>query len=187
MNTYKFCKELEKIFGRYQSKRIENRELFLVEGLLYLHPIPVFCFLFSVFCMLTCPFPNLRSYLEMIASTCFLFVTVFTVVLENDLEKTGKRVVWRPTLRDKTYTSVFLHIVMLDTYFVRIFSECRLTFEFVFYETVILNIELYLCRKIEKNNLDREMSINTENLFRKNEDFGRNYSSFDCKSLHNRR
>ena len=122
----------------------------------------------------------------MIASTCFLFVTVFTVVSENDLEKTVKRVVWRPTLRDKTYTSVFLDIVMLDTFFVRIFSECRLTFEFIFYKTVVLNIELYLRRKIEKRNL-REISINTKNLFRKNEDFGRNYSSFDCKSLHKRR
>ena len=119
----------------------------------------------------------------MIASTCFLFVTVFTVVSENDLEKTEKRVVWRPTLRDKTYTSVFLDIVMLDTFFVRIFSECRLTFEFIFYKTVALNVELHLRRKIEKRNL-RKISINTENLFRKNEDFGRNYSSFDCKSLH---
>ena len=119
----------------------------------------------------------------MIASTCFLFVTVFTVVSENDLEKNVKRVVWRPTLRDKTYTSVFLDIVMLDTFFVRIFSECRLTFEFIFYETVVLNVELYLRRKIEKRNL-RKISINTENLFRKNEDFGRNYSSFDGKSLH---
>ena len=136
--------------------------------------------------MATCPFPNLRSYLEMIASTCFLFVTVFTVVSENDLEKTVKRVVWRPTLRDKTYTSVFLDIVMLDTFFVRIFSECRLTFEFIFYKSVVLNVELYLRRKIEKRNL-RKISINTENLFRKNEDFGRNYSSFDCKSLHKRR
>ena len=136
--------------------------------------------------MPTCPFPNLRSYLEMIASTCFLFVTVFTVVSENDLEKTEKRVVWRPTLRDKTYTSVFLDIVMLDTFFVRIFSECRLTFEFIFYKTVVLNVELYLRRKIEKRNL-RKISINTEKLFRKNEDFGRNYSSFDCKSLHKRR
>ena len=122
----------------------------------------------------------------MIASTCFLFVTVFTVVSENDLEKTVKRVVWRPTLRDKTYTSVFLDIVMLDTFFVRIFSECRLTFEFIFYETVVLNVELYLRRKIEKRNL-RKISINTENLFRKNEDFGRNYFSFDGKSLHKRR
>ena len=122
----------------------------------------------------------------MIASTCFLFVTVFTVVSENDLEKNVKRVVWRPTLRDKTYTSVFLDIVMLDTFFVRIFSECRLTFEFIFYETVVLNVELYLRRKIEKRNL-RKISINTENLFRKNEDFGRNYSSFDAKSLHKRR
>ena len=119
----------------------------------------------------------------MIASTCFLFVTVFTVVSENDLEKTVKRVVWRPTLRDKTYTSIFLDIVMFDTFFVRIFSECRLTFEFIFYETVVLNVELYLRRKIEKRNL-RKISIKTENLFRKNEDFGRNYSSFDCKSLH---
>ena len=136
--------------------------------------------------MPTCPFPNLRSYLEMIASTCFLFVTVFTVVSENDLEKTVKRVVWRPTLRDKTYTSVFLDIVMLDTFFVRIFSECRLTFEFIFYKTVVLNVELYLRRKIEKRNL-RKISINTEKLFRKNEDFGRNCSSFDCKSLHKRR
>ena len=117
----------------------------------------------------------------MIASTSFLFVTVFTVVLENNLEKTVKRVVWRPTLRDKTYTSVFLDIVILDIFFVRIFSECRLTFEFIFYETVILNciyVELYLRRKVEKKNL-RKISINTENLFRKNEDFGRNYSSFD--------
>ena len=122
----------------------------------------------------------------MIASTCFLFVTVFTVVSENDLEKTVKRVVWRPTLRDKTYTSVFLDIVMLDTFFVRIFSECRLTFEFIFYKSVVLNVELYLRRKIEKRNL-RKISINTENLFRKNEDFGHNYSSFDCKSLHKRR
>ena len=122
----------------------------------------------------------------MIASTCFLFVTVFTVVSENDLEKTVKRVVWRPTLRDKTCTSVFLDIVMLDTFFVRVFSECRLTFEFIFYKTVVLNVELYLRRKIEKRNL-RKISINTENLFRKNEDFGRNYSSFDCKSLHKRR
>ena len=122
----------------------------------------------------------------MIASTCFLFVTVFTVVSENDLEKTVKRVVWRPTLRDKTYASVFLDIVMLDTFFVRIFSECRLTFEFIFYKSVVLNVELYLRRKIEKRNL-RKISINTENLFRKNEDFGRNYSSFDCKSLHKRR
>ena len=122
----------------------------------------------------------------MIASTCFLFVTVFTVVSENDLEKTVKRVVWRPTLRDKTYTSVFLDIVMLDTFFVRIFSECRLTFEFIFYKSVVLNVELYLRRKIEKRNL-RKISINTENLFRKNEDFGGNYSSFDCKSLHKRR
>ena len=122
----------------------------------------------------------------MIASTCFLFVTVFTVVSENDLEKTVKRVVWRPTLQDKTYTSVFLDIVMLDTFFVRIFSECRLTFEFIFYKSVVLNVELYLRRKIEKRNL-RKISINTENLFRKNEDFGRNYSSFDCKSLHKRR
>ena len=122
----------------------------------------------------------------MTASTCFLFVTVFTVVSENDLEKTVKRVVWRPTLWDKTYTSVFLDIVMLDTFFVRIFSECRLTFEFIFYETVPLNVELCLRRKIEKRNL-RKISINTENLFRKNEDFGRNYSSFDCKLLHKRR
>ena len=122
----------------------------------------------------------------MTASTCFLFVTVFTVVSENDLEKTVKRVVWRPTLWDKTYTSVFLDIVMLDTFFVRIFSECRLTFEFIFYETVALNVELCLRRKIEKRNL-RKISINTENLFRKNEDFGRNYSSFDCKLLHKRR
>ena len=122
----------------------------------------------------------------MIASTCFPFVTVFTVVSENDLEKTAKRVVWRPTLRDKTYTSVFLDIVMLDTFFVRIFSECRLTFEFIFYKTVVLNVELYLRRKIEKRSL-RKISINTENLFRKNEDFGCNYSSFDCKSLHKRR
>ena len=119
----------------------------------------------------------------MIASTCFLFVTVFTVVSENDLEKTLKRVVWRPTLWDKTYTSVFLDIVMLDTFFVRIFSECGRTFEFIFYKTAVLNVELYLRRKIEKRNL-RKISINNENLFRKNEDFGRNYSSFDCKSLH---
>ena len=137
-------------------------------------------------CTPTCPFPNLRSYLEMIASTCFLFVTVFTVVSENDLEKTVKRMVWRPTLREKAYTSVFLDIVMLDTFFARIFSECRLTFEFIFYETVILNVELYLRRKIEQRNL-RKISINTENLFQKSEDFGRNYSSFDCKSLHQRR
>ena len=122
----------------------------------------------------------------MIASTCFLFVTVFTVVSENDLEKTVRRVVWRPTLRDKTYTSVFLDIVMFDIFFVRLFSECRLTFEFIFYETVVLNVELYLRRKIGKRNL-RKISINTENLFRKNEDFGRNNSSFDCKSLHKRR
>ena len=88
----------------------------------------------------------------MIASTCFLFVTVFTVVLENDLEKTVKILVWRPTLRHKTYTSVFLDIVMLDTFFVRILSECRLMFEFIFYETVALNVELYLRRKIEKRN-----------------------------------
>ena len=122
----------------------------------------------------------------MIVSTCFLFVTVFTVVSENDLQKTVKRVVWRPTLRDKTYTSVFLDIVMLDIFFVRIFSERGLTFEFIFYETVVLNIELYLRSKIGKRNL-RKISINTENLFWKNEDFGRNYSSFDCKSLHKRR
>ena len=118
---------------------------------------------------------------------CFLFVTVFTVVLENNLEKSVKRVVWRPTLRDKTYTSVFLDIVTLDTFFVRIFSECRLTFEFLSYETVVLNVELYLRGKIEKRNL-RKIYINTENLFRKNvSDFGRNYSSFDCKSLYKRR
>ena len=122
----------------------------------------------------------------MIASTCFLFVTVFTVISKNDLEKTVKRVVWRPTLRNKTYTSVFLDIVMLNTFFVRIFSESRLTFEFIFYKTAVLNVELYLRRKIEKRNL-RKISINTENLFRKNEDFGRNYCSFDCKSLHKRR
>ena len=89
----------------------------------------------------------------MIASTYFLFATVFTVVLENNLEKTVKRVVWQPTLRDKTYTSVFLDIAMLDTFSVRIFSECRLTFEFIFYETVVLNVQLYLCRKIETKNL----------------------------------
>ena len=80
----------------------------------------------------------------------------------------------------------FLDIIMLDTFFVRIFSECRLTFEFIFYETVVLNVELYLRRKIEKINL-RKISINTENLLRKNENFGRSYSSFDCKSLHKRR
>ena len=119
----------------------------------------------------------------MIASTCFLFVTVFTVVSENDLEKTVKRVVWRPTLRDKTYKNVFLDVVLLDTFLVRIFSECRLTFEFIFYETAVLTVELYLRGKIVKRNL-RKISINAENLFRKNEDFGRNYSSFDCKSLH---
>ena len=95
---------------------------------------------------------------------------MFTVVSENDLEKTVKRVVWRPTLRDKTYLNVFLDIVMLDTFFVRIFSECRLTFEFTFCETAVLNVELYLRRKIEKRNL-RKISINTENLFQKNEDF----------------
>ena len=109
----------------------------------------------------------------MIASTCFLFVPVFTVVSENDLEKTVKRVVWQPTLRSKTNASVFLDIVMLDTFFVRIFSECRLTFGFIFYETIDLNVELYLRRKIEKRNF-RKISINTESLFRKNEDFGRN-------------
>ena len=97
----------------------------------------------------------------MIASTRFLFVTVFTVVSKNGLEKTVKTVVWRPTLRNKTYTSVFLDMVMLDTFFVRIFSECRLTFEFIFYKTVVLNVELYLRRKIEKRNL-RKISINTE-------------------------
>ena len=75
---------------------------------------------------------------------------------------------------------------MFDTFFVRIFSEGRLTFEFIFYETVVLNVELYLRRKIEKRNW-RKISINTENLFRKNEDFGCNYSSFDCKSLHKHR
>ena len=122
----------------------------------------------------------------MIASIYFLFATVFTIVSGNDLEKTVKRVVWRPTLRDKTYPSVFLDIVMLDTFLVRILSECRLTFEFIFYETVVLTVELYLRRKIVKRNL-RKISINNENLFRKNEDFGRNYSSFDCKSLHKRR
>ena len=87
----------------------------------------------------------------MIASTCFLFVTVFTVASENDFGKTVKRVVWPPTLRDKTYTSVFLDIVMLDTFFVRIFSECRLTFEFILYETVVLNVKLYLRRKKKRN------------------------------------
>ena len=122
----------------------------------------------------------------MMASTYFLFLTVFIVVLVNDLEKTVKIVVWEPILWDKTYTSVFLDIVMRDKFFVRIFSECRLTFEFIFYETVVLNVELYLRRKIEKRNL-RKISINTENLFRKNQDFGRNYSSFDYKSLHKRR
>ena len=75
---------------------------------------------------------------------------------------------------------------MLDTFFFRIFPECRLTFEFIFYETVVLNVELYLRRKIENRNL-RKISINTENLFQKNEGFGRNYSSFTCKSLHERR
>ena len=119
----------------------------------------------------------------MIASTYFLFVIVFTIVLEIDLGKTVKRVVWQPTLRAKTYTSVFLNIVMLDTFFVRIFSECRLTFEFIFNETVVLNVELFLRRKMEKRNF----SINTENLFWKIEDFGHSYSCFDCKSLRKHR
>ena len=102
----------------------------------------------------------------MIATIYFLFVTAFTVVLKNDIEKTVKRVVWRPTLWGKTYTSVFVDIVLLDTFFVRIFSECRLILEFIFYETVVLNVELYLCRKIEKRNV-RKICKNTENLFRK--------------------
>ena len=80
----------------------------------------------------------------MIASICFLSVTMYTVVLENDLEKTVKRVVWQPTLRDKIYPNVFPDIDMLEKFFVTIFYECRLTLELIFYEKLVLNVELYL-------------------------------------------
>ena len=116
----------------------------------------------------------------MIASICFLFVTMHTVVLENDLEKTVKRVVWQPTLRDKIYASAFPDIDMLEKFFVTIFYECRLTLEFIFYETLVLNVDLYLRRKIEKRNW-RKTSISTYNLFR-NEDFDSYYTHFDRES-----
>ena len=32
MNTYKFCKEFEKIFGRYQSKRISRKQRIISGG-----------------------------------------------------------------------------------------------------------------------------------------------------------
>ena len=185
MNTYKFCKEFEKIFGRSHSKRISRKQRIISGGSTFISS-PCSNFLYEMSLYADMPVSEYKKLFgddsKYLFSLCDCVYRRFRKRFRKNCKKSGLATY----ITGQNLHKCFSSIVMLDTFFDRIFSECRLTFEFIFYETVVLSVELYLRRKIEKRNL-RKISTNTENLFRKNEDFGRNYSSFDCKSLHKRR
>ena len=100
-----------------------------------------------------------------IVNICFLCVNIFTNVLEKDLEKIVPRADWLHTYLDRTSTSVFrnISIAMIEQFFQRIFMEGRMTFEFLFYETLLLSIELLIRRRIEQRNCE-VIFENTKNL-----------------------
>ena len=64
---------------------------------------------------------------------------VFIDNLEKDSEKVVQRLVWLLMLLDKIFTSVFQSTDMFIDKVVRlIFIKARMTFEFLFYETIML-------------------------------------------------
>ena len=81
-------------------------------------------------------------------------MNIFTNVLEKDLEEIVPRADWLRTYLGRTFTSVFrnIAITMIEKFFQRIFMQSRMTFEFLFYETVLLSIESSIRRKIEQGN-----------------------------------
>ena len=64
---------------------------------------------------------------------------VFIDNLEKDSEKVVQRLVWLLMLLDKIFTSAFQSTDMFIDKVVRlIFIKARMTFEFLFYETIML-------------------------------------------------
>ena len=133
MNTYKLY-----LVVISRKGLVVNRELFLVEGLLYLHPIPIYRMslyadmpvsefkkLFGDDCKYLFSTLNivgglLKEIYEM--TTVALFV--FYIVSEKDLEKNCKKSGLATYITGQNLHKWFLDIVILDTFFVRIFSEC---------------------------------------------------------------
>ena len=76
--------------------------------------------------------------------------------------------VWLLLLLDKTFASAFQSTDMfIDKVVHLIFIETRMTFKFLFYETIMLTFELPLNRRLEKKKKKKKYEIvrrNTENL-----------------------
>ena len=70
--------------------------------------------------------------------------------LEKDSEKVVQKLVWLLMLLDKIFTSAFQSTDMFIDKVVRlIFIEARMTFEFLFYEAIMLTFELSLNCRLE--------------------------------------
>ena len=109
-------------------------------------------------------FPKLKNYFLKSAGICFLFVIMFIDDLEKDSEKLVQKLVWLLMLLDKIFTSSFQSTDMfIDKVLRLIFIEAKTSFEFLFYETIMVTFELYLNRRLEKKKYEI-IKQSTENL-----------------------
>ena len=86
-----FCKELEKIFGPYKSRRISRNQC-LISGGRTAMSSPYSNFVYEISLWFNIPVSDVTSYFGKIANTCILCVNIFINVLEENLEKIVQRI-----------------------------------------------------------------------------------------------
>ena len=155
MNTERLCVEFEKVFGQYKSKRIKACQRIPSGGKTMMSQLySSFFFEVSLYLKIRVSelkrlFGNDWEYLYSLSDKVHYLIK-FIIVLEEGLEKTLERSDQLPIYLAKIYTSVSRDTDMLDQMLQKLFIECRMSLEFLFYETVVLTFEFSIRRKNEK-------------------------------------
>ena len=163
MNTEKFCVEFENIFGRYKSNRIRRCHKVL-SGNKRMVSSPYSTFIYEIGLYLNVPVSEVKKLFSEDCQYLFFYVIMFIDDLEKDSEKLVQKLVWLLMLLDKIFTSSFQSTDMfIDKVLRLIFIEAKTSFEFLFYETIMVTFELYLNRRLEKKKYEI-IKESTENL-----------------------
>ena len=152
MNTEKLCVEFEKIFGPYKSDWIRRCQRVLSgdKGMIS-SPYPNFlCEIRMYFKVRISNIKQLFSKnCEYLYSLCDPIYRRFRRRFRKKCAKSGLATYNAVTYIRSAYPDIPM---LIDEFLRRIFSEASMTFEYLLYETVMLNVELSIQRKLDKRN-----------------------------------
>ena len=142
LNTYKFCKEFEKIFGPYKSKRLTPKQRVL-SGWRTFMSSPYSNFVYEISLYLNIPVSEVK---QLLTKDCQYLYPLCEYVYKRFRKR------FRKNGAKSGLASVFQGIGMISRFFEKKFYDG--TLKFLLYETLILGIDVTFRKRNERRSLE---------------------------------